>query len=217
MNRSWKEYWVKKRKGEEYFDGGGNGELGHGGSREVSRFLVWMRTNQGGMGGSRYGIERSRCDCGGIETRDHILLYCKLYDGVRKEVWKGWWGGFLFYEGWIEMERLLFSEEGVKRMVEFAKQIGWFEREWKEMKIGGEENRKGRRLVEKEIGGGGWMKDGSERRRLELLESAKLRMRRNRKRKAEEEGRVVVESERWGEGDKRVVKRKRRCLGDLVR
>jgi len=48
-------------------------------------------------------------------------------------VWKGWWGGFLFYEGWIEIERLLFGEEEVKKMVEFAKRIGWFEREWKEI------------------------------------------------------------------------------------
>lgn len=84
-------------------------------------------------------------------------------------------------------------------------------------RLGGEENRKGRRLVEREIGGSGWMKDRSERRRLELLESVKLRMRKNRKRKAEEEERVVVERERLGEGERRVVKGKRRCLGDLVR
>jgi len=217
MNRSWKEYWVKRRKGEEYFGVGGKGELGHGGSRSVSRFLMWMRTNHGGMGGSRYGVGRSRCECGGVETRDHILQYCGLYEKERKEVWKGWWGGFLFYEEWIEMERLLFSEDGVKRMVEFAKRIGGFEREWKEMKIGGGEERRRMRLVEKEIGGGGWMRERSERRRMEVLERAKLRMRRNRKRKAEEEGRVIVERNRWGEGERRVIKGKRKCLGALVR
>jgi len=115
------------------------------------------------------------------------------------------------------MERLLFSEDGVKRMVEFAKRIGWFEREWKDMKIGGEEGRKGVRLVEKEIGKGGWMRERSEKRRLEILEGAKLRMRKNRKRKAEEEGRVIVEREKLGEGERRVIKGKRRCLGDLVK
>jgi len=216
MNRSWKEYWLKKRKGEEYFGVGGKGELGHGGSRSVSRFLVWMKTNHGGMGGSSYPVERSRCECGGVETRDHILLYCGLYEEERKEGWKGWWGGLGFYEGWIEIERLLFSEDGVKRMVEFAKRIGWFEREWTEMNIGGGEERKGSRLVERVIGGGGWMRERSEKRRLEVLEGAKLRMRRNRKRKAEEEGRVLVERNRLGPGERRVIKGKRRCLGNLV-
>lgn len=85
---------MKRRKREEYFCGGGSGELGHGGSREVSRFLVWMRTNHGGISGSRYGVERSRCECGGIEMRDHILLYCKLYDGVGRRC--GRVGGVVF-------------------------------------------------------------------------------------------------------------------------
>ena len=88
-NREWKEYWRKDRKGEEYWRSGGSGELGHRGRREESRFLVWMRTNHGGMGGSRYGRDRERCRCSGKETRDHILLYCKLYEKEKKEVWKG--------------------------------------------------------------------------------------------------------------------------------
>ena len=158
-NRAWKEYSAKERKGEEYFGLGGKGELGHGGRREESRFLMWMRTNHGGMGGSRYGRKRSRCGCGEVETRDHILLYCTLYEQERREEWKGWWGGFLFYEGWIEMNRLLFSEEGVRRMVKFARRIGWFERQWKGMKIGNGENGKGKKLGERVIGGGGWMRE----------------------------------------------------------
>ena len=49
---------------------------------------------------------------------------------------------------------------------------------------------------------------------MEILEKARLRSERNRKRKAEEEGRVMVEREKTG---RRVVRTgKRRCLGDLV-
>jgi len=38
--RRWKEYWSMERKGEEYFGTGGKRELGHGGSRWKSRFLI---------------------------------------------------------------------------------------------------------------------------------------------------------------------------------
>jgi len=38
--RRWKEWWVRGRKGEEYFGSRSGGELGHGGRRWESRFLL---------------------------------------------------------------------------------------------------------------------------------------------------------------------------------
>jgi len=124
--RRWKEFWVGERKGEEYFGGGGGGEKGYEGRRWEGRFLCWMRTNHGRMGGMRYrGKEGGRCECGGVEDRDHLLLYCNRWRKEREEAWRGWWGGWLWNEGWVDMERMLFSEEGVKRCLVFARLIGW--------------------------------------------------------------------------------------------
>jgi len=84
--RRWKEWWVNGRKGEEYFGSGSGGELGHGGRRWESRFLLWMRSNYGRIEGMRYKKEEKRCECGGREDRDHLLLYCSKWVEERKEV-----------------------------------------------------------------------------------------------------------------------------------
>ncbi|RPA94664.1 hypothetical protein L873DRAFT_1813912 [Choiromyces venosus 120613-1] len=97
--RVWKEYWSKDRKGEEYFGVGSDEERGHEGPRWESKFLFWMRTGHGAMRGARYIKERGNCKCGGKETRDHILLYCGLWEKERKEVWEGWEGGVFKKEG----------------------------------------------------------------------------------------------------------------------
>ena len=100
-SRRWKEFWIRKRKGEEYFGVGGRGELGHEGERWKSRFLVWMRTNHGRMGGMRYRKDGERCECGGRDDRDHLLLYCKKWEKERKEVWKGCgMDGWVMRDGW---------------------------------------------------------------------------------------------------------------------
>ena len=117
MERSrWKEFWKDERKGEEYFGSGGGGEKGYDGRRWEARFMLWMRTNNGRMGGMRYvGGRGERCKCGGREDRDHLLLYCKRWEKGRKEAWKGWWGGWLWNEGWVDMGRMLFEEDRLKR------------------------------------------------------------------------------------------------------
>ena len=52
-----------------------------------SRFLVWMRTNHGRMGRTRY---KEKKKCGGeVEDRDHILLRCEKWWEERWRVWKG--------------------------------------------------------------------------------------------------------------------------------
>ena len=48
-----------------------------------------MRTNHGRMGGEWYK-DGERYEYGEVESRDHILLYCKIWEKERKEVWKGW-------------------------------------------------------------------------------------------------------------------------------
>ncbi|PWW73706.1 hypothetical protein C7212DRAFT_332719 [Tuber magnatum] len=46
----------------------------------------------------------------------------------RREIWKGWWEGLLEEEGWIEMDRMLFSEEGTERVKELGRKTKWMER-----------------------------------------------------------------------------------------
>ena len=136
--RKWKEFWIGERKGEEYFGSGGDGgELGHGGKRWESRMLVWLRSGHGAMGAARYRKELGFCDCGGLDDRDHFLLYCKKWEEERKEIWKGWWGGVWAREGWVDVERMMFSEDGVKRLLEFGRRTGWKDRVWKGGRWGG--------------------------------------------------------------------------------
>jgi len=179
-SRRWKEYWVKERKGEEYFGTGGKGELGHEGERWKSKFLVWMRTNHGRMGGMRYRKDGERCECGGKDGRDHLLLYCKKWEKERKEVWKGWWDGWLGNEGWVEMDRMLFGEEGVKRILKFAEEVRWIKWKFKSELVGKGEEREGELLKPREEGGGGWLRERSEKRRREILERARERAKKSR-------------------------------------
>ena len=156
--RRWKEFWREGRKGEEYFGSGGRGgELGHGGKRWESRMLVWLRSNHGAMGAARYKEERGLCKCGGYDERDHYILYCGLWEEERRDVWKGWWGGVWDREGWVDMERVLFSEGGVKRLLEFGRRTGWKDRVWLSGRWKGEEGRLGRMMVERVEGVGGWV------------------------------------------------------------
>ncbi|RPA93209.1 hypothetical protein L873DRAFT_1793833 [Choiromyces venosus 120613-1] len=144
--RDWKEYWRKDRKGEEYYGVGSSGEGGHEGQRWESKFLFWMRTGHGAMRGERYIKERGDCECGGKETQDHILLYCGLWEKEMKEIWKGWEGGVFKKEGWVEIDKLLFEEEGYKRVIEFERRTEWMKR--RRMKgVMGMEEKKGDKLL----------------------------------------------------------------------
>jgi len=155
----------------------------------------------------RYKKEEERCECGGREDRDHLLLYCKKWEKEREEVWKGWWCGWLSGEGWVEMDRMLFSEEGVKRMVEFAVKIGWDKRKWKGWEGKGYEYREGRILNPRKEGGGGWLSERTERRRREIREGARLRANRWREKKREEGN---VEEDRLRRERRREVERRRK-------
>ena len=93
-------------------------------------------------------------------------------------------------EGWIDVEWMLFSEEGVRMLKEFAERTGWREREWKKGRWKGEgERRYECRLMPKEVDKAGWLGEvGEERRRRELS------LRRERKRRyRERRGRVWYE------------------------
>ena len=125
----WKEFWRKNRKGEEYFGTGGGGELGHEGRRGMSKMLVWLRTNHGGMRGARYRVGNRLCDCGEEEDRDHIILRCGKW-WKERGVWDGWYGGMWERMGWVEMDVLLFGKRGVDKLVEFGKRIEWDKRVW---------------------------------------------------------------------------------------
>jgi len=164
---------------------GGRGELGHEGERWKSQFLVWMRTNHGRMGGMRYRKDGERCECGGREDRDHLLLFCKKWEKERKEVWKGWWDGWLSNEGWVEMDRMLFGEDGLKRMLKFAEEIGWLKWKFKSEMVGKGEEKEGELLKERKEGKGGWLRERSEGRRREILASARERAKKSRERAKE--------------------------------
>jgi len=155
--------------------------LGHEKERWKSKFLVWMRTNHGRMGGMRYRKDGERCECGGRDDRDHLLLYCKKWEKERKEMWKGWWDGWLGNEGWVEMDRMLFGEEGVKRMLKFAEEIGWMKWKFKSEMVGGVEEKEGELLKERREGSGGWLRERSEARRREILKGARERAEKSRR------------------------------------
>ncbi|PUU75424.1 hypothetical protein B9Z19DRAFT_1067418 [Tuber borchii] len=129
--RMWKEYWIREKTGKAYFGSGSSGEKGHEGRRRESLFLFWMRSGHGKMRGTRYGNRSRQCECGGWEDRDHVLLYCLNWVDERMEMEKVWEeeGGKI--EDWLDMEWVLFSEEGSKSVKEFGEK-GWMELRMKE-------------------------------------------------------------------------------------
>jgi len=167
----------------------------------------------------RYKRDEKRCKCGGKADRDHLLLYCSKWKKGREKVWKGWWGGWLTGEGWIDMGRMLFSEEGVKRLIEFAKEIGWEKRKWGSWRRGDGNAGEGWRLKPRKEGGGGWLWERSESRTREILEGSRLRAKRWReernRREGSEERRVRKDEENKKERER---KRKRvRKVGGVGR
>ena len=175
-----KEYWRVNRKEEEYFGTGGGGELGHGGSRGMSRMLVWLRTNHGGMRGARYRMGNRLCDCGEEEDRDHIILRCGKW-WKEKEVWHGWYGGVWEKMGWIEMDILLFGKRGVKKLIGFGRRREWEKRVWEWGGWKGERARESRRLVEKMRGMGGHLlgMTAEEREAIRKVERERMRKKKN--------------------------------------
>jgi len=66
--------------------------LGHDKERWLSRFMVWMRTNQKAMGAARYREVKERSECGGLDNRDHLILHCFKWEERRRRIWKEWRG-----------------------------------------------------------------------------------------------------------------------------
>ncbi|PUU83437.1 hypothetical protein B9Z19DRAFT_1142669 [Tuber borchii] len=129
--RVWKEYWRKDRKGRAYFGNEGGRKCGHGGKRVDSIFLFWMRVGHGKMRGTRYGNRERKCECEGWEDKDHVLLYCLEWVEERKDLEEVWLERGSS-EGWVDMEDLLFSEEGTEGVKEFGNRTEWMKRRWKE-------------------------------------------------------------------------------------
>ncbi|PUU76180.1 hypothetical protein B9Z19DRAFT_1130061 [Tuber borchii] len=130
--RIWKEYWRKERKGMAYFGNEGGRKCGHDGKRIESIFLFWMRVGHGRMRGTRYGNRHRKCECEGWEDRDHVLLFCLewieerviLLEMVEEEGGKG--------DDWVDMEWLLFSDEGSEGVKSFGRSTDWMKKRWKE-------------------------------------------------------------------------------------
>jgi len=106
------------------------------------------------------------------------------------------------------MKRMLFSEEGVKRMIKFAKRIGWEKRKWGSWKRGDGSVGEGWRLRPRKEGGGGWLLERSERRRREIMEGSKLRAKRWREERSRREGSEEREERRKEENRKKRERRK---------
>ena len=132
------------------------------------------------MRGARYK-ERRECDlCGEVEDRDHILLRCGKWWEERYRVWKRVYGDEWVGDGWIDMRWMLFTEKGVKKLREFAIEVGWKEMVWEWGGWKGEERRKGREVVEWLRGCGGIR---LKRRKEELERIAKWNRERMKKRR----------------------------------
>jgi len=113
-----------------------------------------MRTNHGLMGGARY--KKGKVCCGEVDDRDHVLLRCGKWWEERWKAWGGIYDGGWVGEGWIDMKEMLFGKRGVKKLREFVISIGWKEMVWVRGKWKGEERRKGRGVVERLRGCGGY-------------------------------------------------------------
>ena len=102
------------------------------------------------------------------------------------------------------MERMLFGEDGVKRCLVFARLIGWEKRKWKGWEGRGGEERRGWIMRPRVEGGGGWLMNRSEKRRREVREAAKLRVKKSSEKRAREDSEEVKEARkrRQAETDK---------------
>ena len=130
VERVWKEYWKGREKGKAYFEKGG-GEVGYGGKRRESIFLVWMRSGHGKMRGTRYGKGDGLCECWEREDRDHVLLKYRLWDKEREVIWAAW--GLKGKRGEVvDMRWLLHERDGVEAVRKFGCEKGWIERRWGE-------------------------------------------------------------------------------------
>lgn len=74
------------------------------------------------------------------------------------------------------MERMLFSEEGVKRLKKFGSLIGWKDREWKSGRWSKKEERQGMRWKPIEERLGGWLGGMGEEGRRKMVEKNRERM-----------------------------------------
>ena len=84
------------------------------------------------MRGTRYGNEERRCECGRWEDRDHILLECERWKVQREKLYDVW-----EREGGVDRDRvdidwLMFEEEGINALREFGKETGWMKLRWGE-------------------------------------------------------------------------------------
>jgi len=123
--RIWKEFWLKKRKGKKYFGRGKGMEKGHEGSRVESMFLFWMRVGHGKMRGTRYRNEKRGCECGSWEDRDHVLLECERWRVQREGIYEKWEEEGGENRSRVDVDWLLFEEEGIKTLGEFGRSTGW--------------------------------------------------------------------------------------------
>lgn len=142
-----------------------------------------MRSDHGAMGAARYREEKKRCECGGLDNRDHLLLDCLKWEKERERVWMGWEKEDLRREEGVEMDKLLFEEDGVKRLEKYAEEIGWKGWVWEGGRWGNNREGEGRRRIfvggESIVGRGRWLEERKEKDR-------KARRERYRKKKEEE-------------------------------
>jgi len=138
------------------------------------------------MRGTRYRKGKGECnrEKREVEDRDHVLMKCEKWKKERMVLWSEW--GEKGKKGeWMDMEWLLFEEEGIEVVRKFRKETGWIEERWKEWRAW--ENKReeewGRKWVEgRRIGLG---KRGEERRER-TLRVDRERARRNREKKKKE-------------------------------
>jgi len=89
------------------------------------------------------------------------------------------------------MDRKLFREDGVKRMLKLTEEIGWIKWKFKSGLVGEGNEKESELLKPRDEGGGGWLKERSEKRRREILERA-----RERAKKSGEKGKSVNEKDK---------------------
>jgi len=120
------------------------------------------------MRGTRYGKEDRRCEYGMWEDRDHILLECERWKEQREGIYEKWEEEGGLDRNRVDMDWLLFEEEGIKALKEFGRRTGWMKLRWGE-RAGWE-------------GGKGILKEDEEERlrRRVLLTSERMKVKRER-------------------------------------